>query len=461
MTNWFDKVPVFVQNWLISLYGQYWKKRRYGGVFKEQLIQFKKRETFTKEQWHNYQTTELRKLLVHAYTTVPYYTKVYSEHGFKLSDFKNFKLDQLKSLPILEKEVLRKLGTSDLLSTKRDRGVFYASSGSTGTPVQIYFSKKFHQTQSALYETRVRNWAGLDCNDSRGMIGGRRFIKSAKNKAPFYRYNKAEKQTYFSAYHISAVNAQNYLEGIKSNKVEYMVGYAMSNYLLADLFDSLNLKAPKLKAVITSSEKLTPRMREIFSRVYQCKTFDSYSAVEACGLISENKFGEKLFSPDSGIMEVVDNVSKPVSNGETGEIIATGLLNFDQPLIRYRIGDSVKISQNQKSRLNMLKIDEIEGRVEDVIIGKQGQKMVRFHGLFVDIPFLKLAQVIQHTTDNIEIKLVVTSNFSKKEENIIYDRMTSQLGQVNIQFDYVSEILNNKNGKYQAVISKIKKKDVL
>jgi len=37
---------------------------------------------------------------------------------------------------------------------------------------------------------------------------------------------------------------------------------------------------------------LTTQMREIFSRVYQCKTYDSYSAVEACGLISENKFGE-------------------------------------------------------------------------------------------------------------------------------------------------------------------------
>jgi len=88
-------------------------------------------------------------------------------------------------------------------------------------------------------------------------------------------------------------------------------------------------------------------------------------------------------------MEVVDTLGMPVSNGKTGEILATGLLNFDQPLIRYRIGDSVTIAKNQenKSGLNMLKIDEIEGRVEDVLIGKLGQKMVRFHGLFVNIPF--------------------------------------------------------------------------
>jgi len=427
MINWYDITPVFVQNWLISLYGHYWKKRRYGGIFKEQLIQFKKREGFTKKQWHDYQTTELRKLLVHAYTTVPYYSRVYSENGFKLTDFQNFELSQLENLPILEKDELRKFGSSELLSIKRKKGVFYSSSGSTGTPTQIYFSKQFHQKYSALYEARVRQWASLDFNMPRGMIGGRRIIKSAKNNPPFYRFNKAEKQTYFSAYHISEQNAKNYLKGIKNNKVAYMVGYAMSNYLLANLFESLDLKVPRLKAVITSSEKLTSQMRE------------------------------KLFSLDSGIMEVIDKFEKPVSNGETGEIIATGLLNFDQPLIRYKIGDFIRLSKNQHNILgtNMLRVEGIEGRTEDVIIGKHGQKMVRFHGIFVGIPSLKLAQVIQHKLDKIEIKLVVSSDFSSKEENTILDRMKSQLGNVNIYFNYVSEILNNKNGKYQAVISKI------
>ena len=75
-----------------------------------------------------------------------------------------------------------------------------------------------------------------------------------------------------------------------------------------------------------------------------CKVYDGYSGVEACGLISENKSGELLFSPDTGILEVLDNDGNQVLNGESGEVISTGLLNYDQPLIRYRIGDRVTLS---------------------------------------------------------------------------------------------------------------------
>jgi len=108
----------------------------------------------------------------------------------------------------------------------------------------------------------------------------------------------------------------------------------------------------------------------------------------------------------------------------------------------------------------MPKIDEIEGRVEDVIIGKDGQKMVRFHGLFVDVQGLKAAQVVQNSLENIEIKLVIDFEFSKNKEKLILNRLTSQLGKVNVKFTYLNEIPKNNNGKYQAVISKLDKQKI-
>ena len=44
----------------------------------------------------------------------------------------------------------------------------------------------------------------------------------------------------------------------------------------------------------------------MFLKVYGCKTYDSYSGVEACGLISENECGQLLVSPDVGIMEILN-----------------------------------------------------------------------------------------------------------------------------------------------------------
>tara|TARA_R110001583_G_scaffold145875_1_gene297879 strand:- start:1244 stop:2617 length:1374 start_codon:yes stop_codon:yes gene_type:complete len=445
--------PVFIQNILLSIYGYYWRNRRFSGCFKNKLEIFKAHEKFSKNEWKKYQTLELRNLLIHAFTTVPYYTALYKKNGFELKDFEKFEIDDLKKLPYLEKDDLRKHGASELLSTKREKGQFYASSGSTGTPTAIYFSKKTHQTWSALYEARVRNWAGVHYKMPRAMIGGRRVLPNSKLKKPFYRYNKAESQAYFSAYHISETTTIDYVKGLFASKSDYLVGYAMSIYLLAKNILKLEIITPKLKAVLTSSEKLTYEMRLTIEEAFKCKVFDAYSGMEACGLISENSKGELLYSPDSGILEVIDTEGNAVNNGETGEVISTGFLNYDQPLIRYRIGDRVKLSEEQNG--SMFKIDEIEGRVEDVIIGKNGQQMVRFHGVFLNIKALIMAQVIQQTAELIIIKLVVENNFDINNEQLIKERIISQLGAINIIFEYVSEIEKTKNGKFKAVISNL------
>ncbi|WP_456460951.1 phenylacetate--CoA ligase family protein [Lutibacter sp.] len=458
ITKLYTKSPVFIQNIFISIYGYYWKNRRYGGCFNQKLTDFKKHEKFSKDQWEDYQTKELRRLLVHAFTTVPYYKDSYEKSGFSIQDFKQFDLSDLHKLPYLEKDDLRKFGTTTLLSSNRKRGKFYSSSGSTGTPVKIYFSKEFHQTWSALYEARVRNWANVNYKVPRAMIGGRRVIPTAKSAAPFYRYNFAESQAYFSAYHISNTTASEYIAGLKKSKAVYLVGYATSIYLLAQSIENQQLKAPQLKAVLTSSEKLTQNMRQIIENVFQCKVFDAYSGVEACGLISENDEKELLFSPDSGIMEVLNAEGNYVNYGETGEVVATSLLNYDQPLIRYRIGDTVRISKNQQTRsgYQMLKIEEIEGRTEDIIMGSGGQKMVRFHSVFIDIKSIIMSQVIQTSHTQLAIKLVVDNSYEKgKSEKIMLKRIKSQLGEVTIEFLYVDTIAKTANGKYKAVISTI------
>jgi phenylacetate-CoA ligase len=446
--------PVFFQNIIISLYGYYWRNRRFSGCFKNKLEEFKAHENYSKNKWKDFQTLELRKLLIHAFTTVPYYEKLYKKHGFRLGDFEKFELEDLQKLPFLEKDDLREYGTSQLLSIKKEKGKFYLSSGSTGTPISIYLSRKFHQTWSALYEIRVRNRAGVHYKMPRAMIGGRKILSNPKAKKPFYRYNKAESQTYFSAYHISETTTSDYIQGLFNSKSEYLVGYAMSIYLLSKNIVKLEMKTPKLKAVLTSSEKLTCNMRTTIEEAFKCKVFDAYSGVEACGLISENSKGELLFSPDSGILELIDIEGNAINDGEEGEVIATGFLNYDQPLIRYRIGDRVKLAEDQNE--TMLKIDEIEGRVEDVIIGNNGQQMVRFHGVFINIPYLVMSQVIQLSLEKIIVKLVVEKSFDTNNEKLIKQRITSQLGDLNIIFDYVSEIERTKNGKFKAVISNLR-----
>jgi phenylacetate-CoA ligase len=154
-------------------------------------------------------------------------------------------------------------------------------------------------------------------------------------------------------------------------------------------------------------------------------------------------------------MEVLNVKGNEVSFGEEGEVVSTGFLNYDQPLIRYRIGDRVIVDKNQqtKSDVKMLKIKKIEGRSEDVIIGTNGQKMVRFHSVFVGISSIVMAQVEQHSYKNIVVNLVVDNNYLKTNEELMIARIKSQLGEMKVEFNYVSEIERTKAGKFKAVIS--------
>lgn len=449
-------LPITLQNFLISVYGYAWKKRRFGGVFKDELTRFKEREFYSELQWFKYLEEELKRLLCHAYRTVPYYKEKFNEQGVKITDLENFKMVNLNRLPFLEKNDLRLFGKSSMLSElKGVGGEFYSSSGSTGTPTSILFSKKMHQRWSAAFEARIRNWAGLTIDNRRGMIGGRRIVMGNTSKGPLYRYNSSEKQVYFSAYHIAPQTTKNYLQGIQKHKIDYMTGYAVSNFTLARFIKNQGLKAPILKAVITSSEKLTKEMRDTFLEVYGCKTYDSYSGVEACGLISECENGKLHVSPDVGIIEIIKENGLVAKPGEVGEAVCTGLLNFDQPLIRYKIGDLLKLSSDQTCQCgrNMPVIDEIIGRTEDVIIGNDGREMVRFHGLFIDLINIVEGQVIQHTLSEFELKIVASIPLSVKEKEILLSRMQSQLGDITLKITELDQIPRSENGKFKAVIS--------
>ena len=457
----YSKLPFSLQNLAISAFGHSWNKRRYAGIFEKELQEFKMREFWSTGQWQEYQTNKLRHLLVYAFDHVPFYNQSFKNAGHTRQALQLFEVDDLKRLPFLEKAQLKKYGKSLLLSAIPEKGgEFFESSGSTGTPTCILYSPAMHQRLHAAYESRVRHWAGVERFTPRATIGGRRVVPDGLSSPPYYRYNFIEKQVYLSAYHISKHTAQNYVDGIRKYRSEYMTGYAMSNFFLARFILEAGIEVPSMKAVVTSSEKLTSDMREVFQKVYGCKTFDGWSGVENCGLISENECGQLLISPDVGIIEILDPSGNPVRPGESGEVVCTGFLNFDQPLIRYKIGDYVTLAKNQIPLCgrSMPVIDEIIGRIEDTVIGKDGREMVRFHSLFYNLPSVVEAQLVQEQVDEFVINIVPVSTLSETDKSLITQRLESQLGHPKISFQELTVIPRGPNGKFKAVVSNVKRK---
>lgn len=451
--------PNWIQNVGVNLYGYFWKRRRYGGEFVKFVNEFKLRENYSVEQWNSYESNKLQELLIHAGSYVPYYRELFNNLGMSHEILRSFTREDLKHLPILTKEDMRRNPAFFLSEGRNNKLNTYQTSGTTGLSLDIKVSLEADRQAQAAYEARVRNWAGVNYKMSRAMIGGRIVVPRGKENPPFWRYNAAERQLYMSAFHISHKNAPHYAQILNHYKPDYLVGYACSHFFLARMFEELSITMYRPKAVLTSSEKLTPEMRQTIEKVYNCEVFDAYSSVEICCQVSECEYHHMHISPDMGLVELVDEKGRSVQPGVPGRIIATGFINFAQPLIRYDTGDLAILSTKAcPCSRQMPVVEEIVGRIEDTVITRDGAEVVRFTGLFHGIANVREVQVIQETLDLIRLRIVPTPGFNESDRKLIKDRIYQRVGEIKLQFELVDKIDRTERGKYKAVISYVRHK---
>lgn len=463
MSNILDKIysssPIWFQTIGLNIYGYFWKRRRFGGVFNEVLRQLKNREDWNLDDWNNYQNLYLKRILIHSYNTVSYYKNIFKKNKISEKHLEKFTIQDLPFLPILEKDSIRQ-AVNEFISKEYNRNKLYCynTSGTTGTPISVFFDSKTHQIWSAFYEARVRNWASVNYKMRRAMIGGRLVVPKANSKPPYWRKNFVEEQLYMSAFHISPNSTILYANALNKFKPHYLVGYASSWYFLSRFILEQNIEILPVKAVLTSSEKLSSEMRETIEKAFKTKVYDAYSGVEACCLASECQFHNLHISPDTGIIEILNENGEPAKEGEMGEIVATGLINFVQPLIRYKTGDYAIFSNKTcPCGRRMPIISELVGRLEDTVVGLDGREMVRFHGLYVGIPSVIEGQVIQETISKITVRIVPDITFADKDSEEIKKRVKERLGPVEVTIQKVNSIERTERGKFRAVISYVKR----
>ena len=284
----------------------------------------------------------------------------------------------------------------------------FKSSGTTGTPTEIYYTPRFHSLGFAVPESRNLNWASVDYQQRRVMFGVRKVCHFDQGLSPFWRFSPAEDMAYASIYHLSPRFLPHYLKFLKTFKPAVIMGYPSALLTLARFILENNDFPFPPKAVITTSETLTEQARETIESAFKCKVFDRYGAVEGCVFASQCEFGRYHVSPEVGIVEILNREGKPARPGEIGEVVCTGLQNSLQPLIRYRLGDAARwaVEQTFDCRREMPVLERIEGRYEDICYTLDGREMLRFDSVFKGIHSIREAQVVQEEVDRFVVYVV-------------------------------------------------------
>src|SRR5437773_1383570 len=120
--------------------------------------------------------------------------------------------------------------------------------------------------------------------------------------------------------------ARLYVDAMRRHGIKWLTGYAVSYYVLARFMLQQGLRLHQLKAVITTSEKLTPEMRLIMEDAFGCRVYEEYSTVENACFASECEQGRLHLSPDVAYVEILRPNGGPCEPGEIGEVVATPLM---------------------------------------------------------------------------------------------------------------------------------------
>jgi phenylacetate-CoA ligase len=140
----------------------------------------------------------------------------------------------------------------------------------------------------------------------------------------------------------------------------------------------------------TGGESLSGSDRAYLTHVFGCPVRNSYGSSEFPPIAFDCEAGQLHLNSDWVILEPVDRNHQPVGRGEQSHTaLLTNLANFVQPLIRYDIGDSIRVSPDPCPCGSPFPAIEVEGRQDDVL------HFARPGGLEVPITPLALTQVME------------------------------------------------------------------
>lgn len=430
-----------------SLQGYYLRSWRYGPETERLVEETLARDYWTTEQWQSWRTDTLNRLLERAARCVPYYRHYWHNRATQLDP------PNLDQWPVLEKEPLRSNPSAFLAEGVPSRLYAENTSGTTGTPLTLRQSRTTLRTWYAMFEARTRRWYGVSRYDRWAILGGRMVQPVRRNRPPYWVWNTAFRQLYLSSYHISSETISSYLDAMKRYGVTYLLGYPSALFELALGTIDLKRRDLRMKVAVTNAEPLFEYQRSIIAKAFNCPVRETYGMSELAAAASECEAGQMHLWPDAGIVEVLEN-DRPVGPGAVGDLVVTGLLNSDMPLIRYRVGDRGALSEKTSCACGrtLPVLQSVDGRSDDALYTPDGRTIGRLDPAFkVGLP-IREAQVIQEEIDLIRVRYVPAPAFAARHGEEIIRQVRSRLGNVRVILEAVTQVPRTANGKFRAVI---------
>ena len=368
-------------------------------------------------------------------------------------------LEQLRRLPVMTKEDAR-------VNVDRMRWVGvpggaskYNTGGSSGEPLIFYFGRS-RQASDAAGRIRARRWWGVDVGDREAYLWGAPAELNKTDRIKTLRDGLLN-QLVLNAFAMSAANMDAYLDAVQAFRPKCIYGYASSVALLAARARArgIRLRLPELRVVCATGEPLYPHQRQLIEGVFGVPVANEFGSRDIGFTAHETPHGQMLLISESIMLEVLDEAGQPVAPGKLGEAVATGLCSDAQPFIRYRTGDTLRMSPQGCSDGRALHVlSEVVGRTTDFVVRPDGAVMHALAVIYVLRAVEGIAQFkfIQHALRDVEVLVVPASQWTEASHAAVIAGLAARLGnEVRVSIRLVDAIPVEASGKYRYVVSHV------
>ena len=451
------RFPVHIQNLATSIYGFRHKKKKYGRYYWKHLAFLEQSQWYSYEALKNLQDQRVKDFVSYAASNVPYYRELFSRE--KISPGAIQCVEDLRGLPLLDKETICHNNNnleSPLFNNKDSDIVRIHTSGTTGKALQMNVSLEAWQREYAFREIHY-SWGKIRSGMRIASFAGHPVVPTYCLSPPFWRHNWAENQLLFSSQHITLSALPYYVEKLRQFRPELVHGYPSSVYLVALWILDTGLSDIRPIAVFTHSETLLDFQRHAIECAFGCKVFNWYGNSEQVANIVECEYGGLHVKMEHSAVEFIKPDGRPARAGEQGNLVCTSFGNYATPLIRYRLNDIAIPSDRvcDCGRQGQL-VEEISGRVEDIIVTPDGRHVGRLDHLFKDMLNVREAQIIQERVDDLTIKIVKRPNFSESDMKLLEKEARLRLGSaIKLRYEFVDTLSRDPSGKLRFVVSKV------
>jgi phenylacetate-CoA ligase len=425
------------------------------------LFELEQSQWWPQEKLRLHQFKQLDTLLKHCVKHVPYYREVLAD-SITVAGLSE---EAWQDIPILTRDRVQQAGEklrTQYLPQSHGKATMKRTSGSTGKPVET-LGTGITDFFWNVFTLRDHQWHHRDYSGKLAVI---RFNLSEAAKPPHGQHSKGWGRATHKVFNTGPSSMLSILTPIADQVAwlqredpDYLLTHPSVLTELALYCQREDIQFPSLREVRTISEALPDGLRELCQKVWGVKLIDAYSTIELGYLALQCPGHEHYHVQSEGVLlEVLDDNGKPCAPGEIGRVIITDLHNFAFPLIRYEVGDYAEVGDACDCGRGLPVLKCIKGRYRNILTTPSGERrypQLGIQDLHEIAPVLQL-QAVQHTLDDIEIKLVLQRPLQADEREKLTAKFHAMLGETfNFDIQQVDSIARSASGKFEEFISRL------